>query len=85
MSKLMELAYAERMMGVANYVKTDEHLEARAALAAEVEKLERDAARWNAVMNFSGDLTLRLHNTRRDHRTAMVDKAMESENGKQSN
>jgi hypothetical protein len=37
---------------------------------------ERDAARWRAVAAAGGGLTLRLHNSRPDHREAVIDAAI---------
>ena len=46
-------------------------------LYAENEALRRDAERWRFYETAGGDLTGRLHNTRSDHRKAVIDAAME--------
>ena len=50
---IMKLAeeYAIKMAGVANYVRSNAHHEARSALLKAVEALEKDAARYRFIRN----------------------------------
>lgn len=56
-------------------------LAATESLMAEVEALRKDAARWKAVEQAGGELTLRLHNSRSDQRASVIDAALSQQSG----
>lgn len=50
-----------------------------AAPSEDIEALRRDAERWRFYEAAGSELTLRLHNTRSDHRNSTIDAAMQED------